>query len=155
MRAYGQIEKAQFENSASDTVSASTGRFFVDTTAPLLAKAKIYLGVAWFQFKMSTKDGGALKAVRVLTVGPNDIMTSSDEVLVVQKGIAGTSLITLPASPETGRICTVVDGKGDANTQNITVQPAAGTINGAANKIISTAYGLYRLVYNGSEWTLI
>jgi len=92
----------------------------------------------------------------------NRVFTSSgsitagfETVLVVKKGTGAATAVTLPSSPITGLVYIVKDGKGDANTNNITVSPASGTIDGAASKVINTAYGVLRVVYNGSEWSTI
>jgi hypothetical protein len=49
----------------------------------------------------------------------------------------------------------VKDGKGDAATNNITILPASGNIDGGTSVVISTAYGVSRLVYNGSAWNAL
>jgi len=46
----------------------------------------------------------------------------------------------------------VVDESGGAATHNITVSPAAGTINGAASKAITTNFGFLRFYSNGTAW---
>ncbi len=91
---------------------------------------------------------------RVFTASGNTT-ASSESILVVKKGTGAATGVTLPASPLTGWIYIVKDGKGDANTNNITVSPASGTIDGAATKVINTAYGVLRVVYNGTEWSAI
>jgi hypothetical protein len=47
----------------------------------------------------------------------------------------------------------IKDGKGDSATNNITIAPSSGTIDGSSTLVISTAYGVSRLVYNGSAWS--
>lgn len=50
----------------------------------------------------------------------------------------------------------VKDGKGDANTNNITVNTSSSqTIDGAASVIINTSYGRTRLYFNGTQWNVI
>jgi hypothetical protein len=51
------------------------------------------------------------------------------------------------ATPATGTLLTVDDCKGDAATNNITITPAAGNIDGAATYVINTAYGSWTGVY--------
>jgi len=91
---------------------------------------------------------------RVFT-GTGSITAANETILVVKKGTGAATAVTLASSPVTGSVYTVKDGKGDANTNNITVSPASGTIDGASNKVISTAYGVLRLVYNGTEWSTL
>lgn len=52
-----------------------------------------------------------------------------------------------------GIVYTIKDAKGDATSNNITIVPASGgTIDGAANKVISTNYGVVRMLHgNGSN----
>jgi hypothetical protein len=49
----------------------------------------------------------------------------------------------------------IKDGKGDAATNNITVTPAAGTIDGSSTAVINTNYGSMQLIYNGTQWNII
>lgn len=49
----------------------------------------------------------------------------------------------------------IKDGKGDANSNPITVRSSTSqTIDGAATTVINTAYGFARLVFNGSQWNV-
>lgn len=66
-----------------------------------------------------------------------------DSSIVVNLTSAGASSVVLSATAPIGSRVTVVDGKGDANTNNITVSVASsGTINGASTNVISTARGV-------------
>jgi hypothetical protein len=50
----------------------------------------------------------------------------------------------------------IVDGKGDAATNNITITPdGSETINGAATYVINGDRNGIIIAYNGSEWTII
>lgn len=62
--------------------------------------------------------------------------------------------INLPSSPRIGQKHTIKDNAGLAATNNITIVPAAGNIDGATSYIISTNYGSVDLVYNGSQWNV-
>lgn len=74
---------------------------------------------------------------------------------VVAKGTGAATTVNLPASPLPGKRIVIKDGKGDAATNNITITPAAGTIDGAATLVLNTNYGRASLVYNGVEWNVI
>ena len=64
--------------------------------------------------------------------------------------------VNLPASPVAGDIYLIKDGKGDATTNNITVDPdGATTIDGAATAILNTNYGFMQVCYNGTEWNIL
>ena len=46
----------------------------------------------------------------------------------------------------------IIDGKGDAAGNNITISPASGTVNGASDVTINSNYGWKECIYNGTEW---
>lgn len=54
-------------------------------------------------------------------------------------------------STDNPRMITVVDESGVAGTNNITVSLETGTINGAANVVIATNYGIVRLYLDGTN----
>lgn len=90
----------------------------------------------------------------VTSASPYTALTT-DCVIISNKTIAGSGTINLSATLQTGRVVIIKDGKGDANTNNITVQGNGKNIDGAASKVINTAYGVLRLIYNGTEWSTI
>jgi len=52
----------------------------------------------------------------------------------------------------------IKDLKGDANTNNITINAGASTtIDGASSKVINTARGFVRLIYDGASgsWNVV
>jgi hypothetical protein len=79
-----------------------------------------------------------------------------DEVVVVNKTTGAATAITIPAAASSERpSLTIIDGKGDANTNNITVTPVSGTINGAASLVLKDNYGAVTLLDNGTEWVVL
>lgn len=74
----------------------------------------------------------------------------SDE--IVGATSSGARAITLMSSPSTGQMVTIKDVTGTAAANNITITPAAGTIDGAATKVISANYGSVTLFYTGATW---
>lgn len=93
--------------------------------------------------------------VRIVTA-PGDItQLATDDVICVNKTSGAATAINLMASPPNGKKITVKDCKGDANTNNITITPNAGTIDGAATKVMNAARSKVILVYTGSEWAII
>lgn len=79
--------------------------------------------------------------------------------LVTDHLIAYTTLtaprtVTLPTAVGTlGQVIVVKDETGNAGTQTITVAAQAGqTIDGAASKAITTAYGSLRVYSTGAAW---
>jgi hypothetical protein len=79
----------------------------------------------------------------------------TDCVIISNKTVAGAGTINLSSTLQTGRVVIIKDGKGDANANNITVQGNGKNIDGAASKVINTAYGVLRVIYNGTEWSSI
>lgn len=72
---------------------------------------------------------------------------------------AGPTSLTLVAANTTnkGRKITIIDEKGDAQTNNITISPSSGTINGAASYVINLNAGTVTLVSNPTtnNWQVV
>lgn len=79
---------------------------------------------------------------------------TNDSILGVNR--AGPVAITLPASAgNTGRVLDIKDESGAAATNNITITPASGTIDGATSLTLNINYGSYRIYCNGTNWFII
>jgi hypothetical protein len=63
--------------------------------------------------------------------------------------------VNLPASPSLGLIYSVDDCAGNAATYNLTVTPAAGSIDGSSTYVISNNYGSWSGYYTGSRWKTV
>jgi hypothetical protein len=68
--------------------------------------------------------------------------------------------LTLPSASTAGAgfLVVVKDESGAAATHNITVQRASASgqlVDGAAGQVISTNYGVMRLISTGSNWSVI
>lgn len=96
-----------------------------------------------------------LRTVRVVTASGSVAITNSDDVVIINKSVAASTIVNLPVSPATGRSFTIKDGKGDAATNNITIFPAAGNIDDSASLTINVSYAAVVLVYDGSQWRVI
>lgn len=99
---------------------------------------------------------GALgRTVVVHTSGASYNLTSGTDVLIINKGTGSATTVNLPASPATGLTYVIKDGKGDAHTNNITIDPAgATTIDGEATFVLNGNYVAVSVVYNGTEWNV-
>lgn len=131
--------------------STSNGTFtgsgaLVFGTQPTVASPTI-TGVASTQARVQG-------AVTKTTTGAYNI-TATDDIVYINKSVAASTIVNLPATPTTGRRVEIKDAKGDAATNNITVTPATGTIDGAATYVINANYGGAIFSYNGSEWDVI
>lgn len=96
-----------------------------------------------------------LTTVRVVTAaGDVTISATTDSVVVINKTIGAATAVHLPPTPVAGLSYTVKDGKGDANSNNITVTPASGTVDGASSFIIDVNYQTATFMYNGTQWNV-
>jgi hypothetical protein len=94
-------------------------------------------------------------APTVVTSGASYAMSRNQSWLVVNKASGSATAVTLPATPITGHVVCVKDGKGDGAANNVTISAASGNIDGAASKTISSNYGSMILGYNGTEWNVL
>jgi len=76
------------------------------------------------------------------------------DTLVAYTSISAARAVTLlAASAVPGRQMVVKDESGSCSgTFTITVSPASGTIDGAASKVVNSAYGALRVYSNGVNW---
>lgn len=71
-------------------------------------------------------------------------------------GVSGnTTTINLPSEPIDYIEYTITDLRGDAETNNITINGNGKKINGETSAIIDTNYGSYTFKYSGSFWYII
>jgi hypothetical protein len=102
----------------------------------------------------TTTTTGMLLATRVVTAAGAVTVGATDDVVIVNKTVGAATTVNLPAGV-TKRRYIIKDGKGDAAANNITITPAAGTIDGAATLVINTNYGRATIIYNGTQWNQI
>lgn len=62
--------------------------------------------------------------------------------------------VNLPASPGTGITFLIKDATGQAGTNNITVVPASGNIDGASNFVMNTSFQSIAVTYTGAQWSI-
>jgi hypothetical protein len=116
----------------------------------LVANSGAATGVNW-----ATPATALVTTRRRVSVSP-DVMQSTDVIIGVS--VAGAVSETLVIAPSNGRLVTIKDESGAANTNNITVLAGAGdTIQGSASKVISTAYGFLSLYYDFTDkiWFIV
>lgn len=102
--------------------------------------------------KMNADGSNMVAKIRIIT-DSSTILASNDVVCIVSRTSATT--VTLPVSPDTGKIVVIKDGNGNAETYNITIQGNGRMIDGVPSKIINTNYASLTLVYNGTSWNII
>jgi hypothetical protein len=101
-----------------------------------------------------TTGSGRVHAARVVIASGAIAAATTDDIIVVNKTVGAASALSLFASPATGVCVTVKDGKGDANTNNITITPAAGNIDGSGTFVMNQNYQSNQLCYNGTQWNV-
>lgn len=90
----------------------------------------------------------------VTKTGNYTTLATDQYVLVDSTG--GAVTITLSSANATQyQIYHVTDWKGQSATNNITLTPSSGTINGAASKIINSAFGSIDVLFDGTNWLII
>jgi len=99
-------------------------------------------------------NSGLVPTVRIVTSGASTSVTGADVVVEINKTTGSATAVSL-LSVSTGFVCTIKDGKGDAATNNITITPASGTIDGSATYVINTNHGVVRLQWDGAQWTVL
>lgn len=83
------------------------------------------------------------------------VVSTTETLIVINKTVGAATTVTYPASPSTGRMLIVKDGKGDGAANNITLDGNGKTIDGAATVAITTNYGVARHIYNGTQWNVV
>lgn len=93
--------------------------------------------------------------LRVVTAaGAITVSASTDYIICVNKTSGAATAVNLPASPTAGQAYVIKDCKGDAATNNITVTPNAGNIDGASTYVIATNHGSVDIAYDGTQWEI-
>jgi len=77
-------------------------------------------------------------------------LTGSEYVVLIDTNSGGVT-VTLPATPDNGTAFKIKD-KGNALSNNITIDGNGNTIDGSSNALINTDYGALELVFDGTEW---
>lgn len=95
------------------------------------------------------------RAVRTHTAAGDVTVTTADEVVIVKKTSGAATVVNLPASPVLGDSYVIKDGKFDAASNNITLTPASGNIEGASTYVLNQNGQTARLLYDGTQWLLI
>jgi hypothetical protein len=91
---------------------------------------------------------------RIATTTPVSTL-ATDAIIVVDLSVAGPSTVDLPAG-SIGRSLAVVDGGGDAGTNNITIDGnGVQEINGSLTLVLNRNRQGVQLVWNGTEWTIM
>ena len=99
---------------------------------------------------------GTLQYTYTPTAASPYVVLLTDNVIGVDCS-GGPKTIKLPDLPTTGRVWTVKDASGTANTNNITVTTVTGAINldAAATYIINVSYGAAAFIFDGTNYKVL
>jgi len=126
---------------AGDTESATLSDDALRSIESALNAAKTATKITWSVTDDPDSISDSLpKNLRTALTTPVTVVPDED-IIVVNLTAAGAVAVALPATAMIGATVIIVDGKGDAGANNITIAQAGGTINGAANLIINSNYG--------------
>ena len=136
----------QIEMATSTSAAAVTGAIRTNRTVAGSTQVSLFAwnGSALVEGLRVVDDGrlnrvnGAIEKVREVTAAGAITVVATDYIILVNKSVGAATTVNLPASPSTGQVFIIKDGKGDANSNNITIVPAAGNIDGAANLVINS-----------------
>jgi hypothetical protein len=77
---------------------------------------------------------------------------AGDQAILTNLTVPGAVSVVLSAAAKIGQLVQVIDAKGDAGANNVTITVAsAGTINGGANVVINTNRGMAWLMKTGTN----
>lgn len=78
---------------------------------------------------------------------------SKNDMYIGVTGNASAVVLTIPtASMTANQMFQIADEAGTANTKNITLTPASGTINGASSFVMNAAYQQVSIVFDGTNY---
>jgi len=86
--------------------------------------------------------------VQVHTAGAVAKMLAESDYLIVNKTVGGAT--TVNYTP-TKKLLTFKDGKGDAATNNITLTPSTGLLDGSATQLIAAPYRAVASIFDGTN----
>lgn len=137
------------------TSSAQTCALTAAATIAKYAANGVYTGNNSYS-GTSTYTGALLLPTRTVTASGTVVLSATtDYEVCINKTVGGFTPVTLPSSPATGLSYRIKDCKGDANTNNIQLNPAAGLIDGAASYSIKIPRGTADIIYNGTGWDVL
>jgi len=133
--------------------------FTGDTTTGAFLNASGVLGLTANADELITLDGTTTQVtidagqVVKTRAGGTTTLTDADYVYMVT---AGSTTVTLPASPTEGQEFIIKDRDGSASGATpITIAGNGNNIDGNASIILKRKYGSFTLVYSGTEWNIV
>lgn len=95
------------------------------------------------------------QAIRVATTSPVTVSAATDYTVVTNLTVPGPVTVNLPAGV-LKQAFVIVDGAGDAGTNNITINGSGGQlINGVTPYVINRDRGAVWIQFNGTSWNVL
>lgn len=104
---------------------------------------------------IAASTAGQVGAVRVVSAAGPVAVSPTDYAVALNKAVGAATVVNLPPTPTTGQVFVIKDAKGDASTNNITVTPDTGNIEGASTYVMNLNYQSITLFFNGSAWSVM
>jgi hypothetical protein len=137
--------------SVTASLPANTGTIAETNLAQTFTAAETFSG-GLISSGLTTESGGVVQEVTNVTSGTTYTALTGDRFICIKQGTPAAMVLTLIASPATGRTYTIKDCAGVAAADNITVTPAAGNIDGGASYVMATNHQAINVVYDGAQW---
>lgn len=92
---------------------------------------------------------------RIATSTPVTVASATDCLVITDLAVAGAVAVNLPAGVN-GQLYAILDGKGDAATNNITITPnGAETIDSTTSYVLSKNRASVLLMFRGTNWYIV
>ena len=96
-----------------------------------------------------------LAPTTVVTAGASYAVLSTDYYIDIDKTVGSATAVVLPPSPGKGATLIIKDGKGDAGTNQITINGNGNNIDGQATYVMAFNYQSITLIYSGTSWGVV
>jgi hypothetical protein len=122
--------------------------------SPFTDTVNVWTAANTFNGAVTTLGSGQIVNIRVVVAAGAVTVAKTDYIVEVNKTVGAATTVNLPASPVQGETHVIIDGKGDAATNNITITPNAGNINGAGTYVMNTNRAATTIVYDNTQWVI-
>lgn len=139
--------------SDDNTAGYSPGSVWLDVTAGKVYRCLVDTAAAAVWVDLTQPTG----RTSVTVTAPTHTVAVTEDVILCDRSDTGGMAVSLPpGGTHLSKVVTIKDKKGDAVSNNVTATAdGAETIDGSATSVIDTAGGALRLVFSGTEWSII
>lgn len=89
---------------------------------------------------------------RIVTAAGAITAATTDHIIEVNKTVGAATTVNMPScASNAGLVLIIEDGKGDAFTNNITLTPSAGNVNGQTTFVMNFNYQGETVFYDGTQ----